>query len=602
MSALIKSFRVFLAILNSTSRARRLRIYVFAAVVSVLAVFDVVALGLLALTLSPMVSGSDVKIPGFGVVASGFVPVLLALIVPLMLSKNLLTLVMYRTAIGQVERLEVEVSAEVFERYVRKPWVLRADLQSTDVIRLSEYSVMRATWLFVLPFATLPSLFVTVSVLAVALAIVQPLSALLTVTFFGAVGVLMHRFMSPRSREAGISEVESRNSLNSRMLEMLNASKEIAVQGRIDDAIEGLEEPRRRAAAAYAKYTFLSNISRPFLEMALLGGALIVAGVNFFVGGPVAAISSVAIFGLAGFRLAPAISAIQTNLVALSVGAPFAADVAACLAEDDPEVEWKSAHSAPPETLSIELIDVRFRYPGAESNALEGISLNIPQGSRTAFVGPSGAGKSTLADLLLGLLPPTGGEIRVGGVPLLDCLPDWQREIGYVPQQISLFSGSIAQNVALTWDNDFDNSAVLHALSRAQLSDLVAKLPEGIHTEIGENGWSLSGGQRQRLGIARALYRDPKVLILDEATSALDNKTESDISSILYAMGESLTVIAIAHRLSTIAAFDSIVYLSNGVIQASGPFEEVVRQSPEFANQARLAGLVGFRHTETEGK
>ena len=212
-------------------------------------------------------------------------------------------------------------------------------------------------------------------------------------------------------------------------------------------------------------------------------------------------------------------------------------------------------------------------------------------GTTVGIAGVSGAGKSTLVDLLLGLLTPTKGSIRIDGLPLEDVLKAWRTHVGYVPQEVTLFDGTIAQNIALTWGDDMDLARVEDAARRAQLWNVITERADGLQTRVGERGMTLSGGQRQRLGIARALYSDPLILVLDEATSALDTKTEADVAAAIRDLRGDVTIIAVAHRLSTIRDSDQILFMQDGTVAANGTFDEVVQRSPAFAHQARLAGL-----------
>jgi ABC-type multidrug transport system fused ATPase/permease subunit len=237
------------------------------------------------------------------------------------------------------------------------------------------------------------------------------------------------------------------------------------------------------------------------------------------------------------------------------------------------------------------LRSVAFRYPTSTETVLHGLDLDIPLGSSLGIVGPSGAGKSTLIDLILGLSSPTEGEIRLDDQPLGSVIKQWRNRVGYVPQRVALFDGSIAQNVALTWDNDFDRDRVLDALERAQLTSLLSTRGQGINEKIGERGVSLSGGQQQRLGIARALYSDPLVLVLDEATSSLDTKTEDDVTQAIRSLQGELTLISVAHRLSTIKQYDQVCYLEDGHIIGQGTFYELADQLSVFKEQVALAGL-----------
>ena len=243
----------------------------------------------------------------------------------------------------------------------------------------------------------------------------------------------------------------------------------------------------------------------------------------------------------------------------------------------------------------MSLRNVEFTYPGADGPALCDVSLDIPMGSTLGVVGASGAGKSTLIDILLGLLTPSSGDITLDGRRLSDVLGAWRARVGYVPQDVTIFDGTIAQNVALTWSNDIDEARVLDALEKAQLLETVMRRKGGIHENVGERGIAISGGQRQRLGIARALYVQPLVLVLDEATSALDTATEAAVAKAVRDLRGEVTVISVAHRLSTIRTYDQIAFMKEGRVSSLGAFDEVVAAEPDFAMQATLAGLVSSR-------
>lgn len=241
---------------------------------------------------------------------------------------------------------------------------------------------------------------------------------------------------------------------------------------------------------------------------------------------------------------------------------------------------------------SIVLEAVTFRYPAASRDALRAVDLQIAKGERIGLIGKTGSGKSTLVDILMGLIDPTSGEMRVGGKPLdLSSKPAWQSKIAHVPQAIYLSDGSIAANIAFGTDPAAVNvDRVRDAARRADIDDFVAGLPQGYATTIGERGVRLSGGQRQRIGIARALYKGAQVLILDEATSALDDATEASVIRSIEALEGDLTIVMIAHRLSTLAECDRVLRLEDGRIVASGSFAEVVTSSGH--TEGRPGGMI----------
>ncbi|QNI96088.1 ABC transporter ATP-binding protein [Synechococcus sp. RS9902] len=238
----------------------------------------------------------------------------------------------------------------------------------------------------------------------------------------------------------------------------------------------------------------------------------------------------------------------------------------------------------------IQLKDVSFSYRRSDRLVIDAVNLSIPIGSRFALVGRTGSGKTTIAHLLLGLLQPTSGQLMLDGIPVSpQDLPAWQANCALVPQDIRLFDGSIRDNVAFGLDNDsIDDEDIWSALKTAQFDDVVAQMPYGLYTMIGENGVKLSGGQRQRLALARAFYRGAKVLVLDEATSALDNRTEHDVLQALDLVGRRCTTIVIAHRLSTVKKCDRIVEIENGRIHAQGDFVSLCERSETFRDMYRI--------------
>jgi ATP-binding cassette subfamily C protein len=218
--------------------------------------------------------------------------------------------------------------------------------------------------------------------------------------------------------------------------------------------------------------------------------------------------------------------------------------------------------------------------------------MKIPAGSQAAFIGPSGAGKSTLADLILGLLRPSSGKVLMDGLDLVEWLDKNPGSVGYVPQKPGMVSGTIRENIALGLpQKDVDTQKLNKAISDAHLTALVESLPEGIETNIGKHKDELSGGQLQRIGLARALYSEPSLLIMDEATSALDAESENEINKALTRMRGKVTVILIAHRLNTVQRSDAVFLIEQGNVTASGTFPELLKSNLTVKKLADLMAI-----------
>ena len=277
-------------------------------------------------------------------------------------------------------------------------------------------------------------------------------------------------------------------------------------------------------------------------------------------------------------RLVPRLASVQSSFLLTARALPAAAAVQALLDELEAAAERRDDGPVTPIaiTRSVQLRRVTYRYPGAAALALRDVSLSIPAGRVTALVGSSGAGKSTIADVLLLLLRPESGELAVDDRPLYDDRRDaWRASVGYVPQETHLFHDTIRENVRWVVPEASDDE-VLEVLRMAGASDLLARLPDGLDTLVGDRGTLLSGGERQRLALARALLRRPRLLVLDEATSALDPESERAIRQTIASLTPAVTVLTITHRLTTARQADHVVVLDQGVVLAAGPWQALM--------------------------
>ncbi|WP_240645985.1 ABC transporter ATP-binding protein/permease [Georgenia sp. SYP-B2076] len=562
---------------------------------SLLAILDIVALGLLALAMPAMANPDvGVTLPLFGELdGERDMILLIAVVAALIASKSILNLLLLRYATSRFAAHEVAIGDRLLAAYMRAPWAERLGMNSNEIVRSVDSGVATSVSGVLIPSMSLAGEMVSVASVVLVLAVAQPLTAAITIVYLGLVVLILSQVISKRAVANGRRN-RAHSMITVRLVsEAIATLKELTLRGATGQIQRVVHDNRVKSAHARAMATFYSNVPRYVLEAGLVGGFLLIGIASYVDGGLAGAVAAVALFAVAGFRLVPSLTRFQAILSQVHSNTPFAEQTV----RDITRAEARASElvvdqrDLAPGAHDIELRHVTYRYPNAEEPALRDVSLTIPAGSRVALVGSSGAGKSTLVDLLLGLLQPTAGEVLVGGVPLPEVLASWRSRVGYVPQEVALFDASVAQNVALSWDDaGVDRDKVHRALRRAQLEDALAHRDGGIDAKVAERGMALSGGQRQRMGIARALYNDPTVLVLDEATSALDTATEDSVTHAIHDLDD-VTTVTVAHRLSTIKDSDTVFFFDHARLISSGTFADVVGASPDFARQAQLAGL-----------
>lgn len=442
-------------------------------------------------------------------------------------------------------------------------------------------------------------------VLGTGLTAINPIVTAFSVVFFGLLALVLQRSMSGwatrMGKEAADVDIEAYQAIQ----EAIAGYREITVSDRRWLYVARIQALRWKAASINADSQFMLLVPKYAFEIALVIGALVLAISQVATNDVTAAVGIVAVFLVAGSRVAPAVMRLQVaSLTIRRAEAPAAKAFdlarepgmkgvgAVSQRADAKELRRRLEQGFPDFDPSVNVDDVVLCYPGSATPAIAGVSFSAPPGSSVALVGSTGAGKSTLADILLGVLEPDAGRTDIGGLPPSTAVARWPGGIAYVPQEVALVNGTIRENVAVGLPRDaFEDSWVWDALERAHLASFLRQGREGLETLIGENGMRLSGGQRQRLGIARALFTRPRLLVLDEATSALDAETEEAIAQTMRDLEGDVTTVTIAHRLATIRHCDLVLYLEHGRVAARGTFAEVRAQSQDFDRQAQLLGL-----------
>jgi len=509
-----------------------------------------------------------------------FIVALLGALVALYLAKNgylaALTLLQSRFAFAKQSFL----SQRLFRLYLERPYVVHLRSNSGNLIRNLTHEADQVIWSVLLPSLILMAEGLVALALVLVLFAVDALAAAIVCAMFGIVGAGFYRLIRQRVAVWGERRQYHEGERIRRIQEGLGGLKEIRVLGSTPYFLDSFTFHNRGRARYYSRHILAQGLPLLLLEVLAMASLLAIVAASLLRNNSFEMVlPMLGLFVGASFRLVPAVNRVIITFQQIRF---CKATIDTLHAELGP---WQEATSAARPPLPLPLLhglhieDLRFTYPGAKHTTIDGVSLDIPKGATIGFTGKSGSGKTTLVDLILGVLTPDGGQILVDGHDIAANLAGWQSQLGYIPQSIYLSDHTIRHNVAFGLQRgEIDDDAVWRALTAAQLDDFVRDLPGCLETPVGEHGIRLSGGQRQRIGIARALYRDPPVLVLDEATAALDHATESDVMRAIHALHGQKTILIIAHRLTTLEACDLVVRMESGRIVQIGPPCEVLRR------------------------
>jgi ABC-type bacteriocin/lantibiotic exporter with double-glycine peptidase domain len=488
--------------------------------------------------------------------------------------------------------LEYALACRLMTGYLQRPYVFFLSRNSSDLTKmvLSEASQVVAG--FLAPAMRIVSNIVIASFLLALLGLLSPtfavgaaagVATIYAVIFFTIRRWLLRlgqmRFKANQQRFEAVSEV-------------FGGIKEIKLLGNENAYFKRFSTAFSRVARAQANSSLAGSLPVYALELIVVGGGLMVALYYLGAAGELTrTLPLIALFLLCARRMLPALQNIFKAVTQIRYSQPAVTRVLSDFRQNDSDDNEARAQAKPPLPFEhvLMLDNIGFTYPKAAREAISGINIQIPMGARVGFVGVTGSGKTTTVDLILGLLAATSGRLTVDGTPIgTDNVRAWQANLGYVPQHIYLADDTVSANIALGLPaKRIDQEAVEQAARLANIHDFVLEeLPRGYMTMVGERGVRLSGGQRQRIGIARALYRVPKVLLFDEATSALDNRTEKAVIQGLQSLGRDRTMIFIAHRLTTVRDCDLIYLFVAGKIKACGTYDELTTTSSEFQSIA----------------
>ena len=480
--------------------------------------------------------------------------------------------------------LNSDFSLRLFTGYLRQPYTFHLQRNSAELIRnavnqvsqmtgaVQSYMLITAESLVVLGIFTL--MFVS-----------EGLNALLVASVLGLASWGFYRLTKTRIKRWG-EEIQGHEKLRLQYLrEGLGAAKDVKLLGREKNFIDQYQVSNLGSAEINRYRTTLAALPRLWLELLGVIGIVVIILLMIAQNKPMESlVPTLGLFAVAAFRLMPSANRLLNSTQSVRFSSPAFNNLHrefSLLEGPKPLKEYLPL----PFKKALVLEGIDFSYPSIEALVLKEISLSIKQGEAVGFIGSTGAGKSTLVDVILGLLVPIAGVVKVDDVDIQTNPRGWQDKVGYVPQSIFLTDDTIRRNIAFGLSADkIDEAAVQSSLRAAQLEQFVNDLPEGLDTQIGECGIRLSGGQRQRIGIARALYHDPSVLVLDEATSSLDTATESSFMEAVCALkGDDKTLIIVAHRLSTVEDCDYLYRIQEGRIVEEGKPALLLSKKPQIS-------------------
>lgn len=487
-----------------------------------------------------------------------------------------------------------EIADRLYQHYLRQNWLFHASGSSAQLTKQITTEASRVTHSIIVQVMHLLSRLVLAIFISAAVISYNPLIAIVGLLVFTSGYVGVYFLIRNRLIRNGIIISDTSTQRFRLMNEGFGGIKDLLLLNRTKNFIEQFSTTGKSLAHAQGTTNAYSQVPRYFMELIAFGSmiALILILLKLHNGTLSQVLPVLAVYALAGFKLLPALQQIYGSITTIKGGLSGFDSIKSDLIASQRSLPGKDQlahrHNTPLPLGEITLEDVTFAYPDKAKPALVNLNLTIPLNNTVGFVGESGSGKSTTIDLILALIDPQQGQLKVGDTVIDHSNKNlWQQQIGFVPQSIFLSEGTIAENIAFGLSpKEIDQDKVKQAASLAHLDELISSLPDGLSTKVGERGVQLSGGQRQRIGIARALYNQASILVFDEATSALDGITENIIMSAIHELAGQKTIILIAHRLKTVQQCDNIYMLEKGRVVDQGTFAELLGKNERFKRMA----------------
>jgi ABC-type multidrug transport system fused ATPase/permease subunit len=471
-----------------------------------------------------------------------------------------------------------QLSSMLFRSFLRRPYTFHLQRNSSELLNTVQQEVGMTLGIVTGTTALLKEILLGGSV-AVLMFITEPVAAASTLVILVFGSILYTKVTKPRIAYFGQQRQKIQAPLMRYLLQGFGGVKDIQVLGRSEDFASQYEKQNVVVQEAGLRYGIVRQIGPMWTELLAMSGLTVVVWVMVWQGrAPDRIIPLLGLFVIATWRFVPSIN----NVISLVNGLAYSKPAVESLYNEFEYIKKQNeiVKTQAVFTEKIEMRNLTFSYANTLAPSLRNVNIVVRKGETVGFIGPSGAGKSTLVDVILGLLPPSSGELLVDGINMHEHNIEWQSTIGYVAQAIYLTDDTIRRNVAFgIAENEIDDVALERALKSAQLWEFVQGLPDKTHSIVGERGIRVSGGQRQRIGIARALYHEPQVLVLDEATSSLDIETETEVMSAIRALQGFKTILIVAHRLSTVQHCDRVYKIEDATIVGEGTLEELTKSA-----------------------
>ena len=471
-----------------------------------------------------------------------------------------------------------QLSSMLFRSFLRRPYTFHLQRNSSELLNTVQQEVGMTLGIVTGTTGLLKELLLGGSV-AVLMFITEPVAAASTLVILIFGSILYTKVTKPRIAYFGQQRQKIQAPLMRYLLQGFGGVKDIQVLGRSEDFSTQYDQQNLIVQDASLRYSLMRQIAPMWTELLAMSGLTVVVWVMVWQGrAPDRIIPLLGLFVIATWRFVPSIN----NVIGLVNGLAYSKPAVESLYNEFEYIKKQNeiVKTQAVFTDKIEMRNLTFSYANTLAPSLRDVNIVVRKGETVGFIGPSGAGKSTLVDVILGLLPPSSGELLVDGVNMHEHNIEWQSTIGYVAQAIYLTDDTIRRNVAFgIAENEIDDVALERALKSAQLWEFVQGLPDKTHSIVGERGIRVSGGQRQRIGIARALYHEPQVLVLDEATSSLDIETETEVMSAIRALQGFKTILIVAHRLSTVQHCDRVYKIEDATIVGEGTLEELTKSA-----------------------